>query len=97
MRIQKPHLVCVILVLVCLLGVALPVSVAQTGGGLDLSWTTIDGGGVINSTGGTFQLSGTIGQPDASTALIGGNYVLVGGFWTGIEPFQRLYLPVTMK
>ena len=37
---------------------------AQAGGGFDLSWFTIDGGGGI-STGGDFSLSGTIGQPDA--------------------------------
>ena len=30
----------------------------------DLSWHTIDGGGGY-SVGGTFELNGTIGQPDA--------------------------------
>ena len=33
----------------------------------DLSWQSIDSGGVIKSTGGVFDLSGTIGQPDAGT------------------------------
>lgn len=32
------------------------------------------------STGGQFELSGTIGQPDART-LTGGQFVLSGGFW----------------
>src|SRR2546421_3418272 len=50
----------------------------------DLSWYTIDGGGGMNSAGGTFTLSGTIGQPDASsfsTPISGGTFTLVGGFW----------------
>jgi hypothetical protein len=48
----------------------------------DLSWYTIDGGGGMRTTGGTFALSGTIGQPDASGALTGGTFRLTGGFWS---------------
>ncbi len=59
------------------------VAIASMGGGYDLSWYTIDGGGGT-STGGGYTLSGTIGQPDASvTPMTGGNYTLVGGFWPG--------------
>ncbi|MGO8677067.1 MAG: hypothetical protein ACLQVX_14500 [Limisphaerales bacterium] len=46
----------------------------------DLSWFAIDGGGGTSS-GGTYSLSGTIGQPDAGV-LSGGNYTLTGGFWS---------------
>ncbi len=46
----------------------------------DLSWYTIDGGGATFSTGGGFELGGTIGQPDAGT-MTGGNFLLTGGFW----------------
>lgn len=62
--------------------VCVPVALAQSGGGYDLTWSTIDGGGGT-STGGGFELSGTIGQPDASAAnaMTGGNYALTGGFW----------------
>jgi len=35
----------------------------------------------LNSTGGIYVVSGTIGQPDASGPLSGGSYTLVGGFW----------------
>src|SRR5215470_6909646 len=51
----------------------------------DLSWNTIDGGGGT-STGGAFELTGTIGQPDAgpsTTGMSGGQFQLVGGFWPG--------------
>ena len=53
--------------------------------GYDLSWHTIDGGGGT-STGGTYDLSGTIGQPDAGVAMTGGSYSVVGGFWPGAAP-----------
>src|SRR5690606_35925382 len=32
-----------------------------------ITWSTIDGGGTMQSTGGRYALSGTIGQPDASS------------------------------
>jgi hypothetical protein len=54
---------------------------AQSGSGYDLSWWTIDGGGITFAAGGTFNLGGTVGQPDASNALTGGPYSLRGGFW----------------
>lgn len=61
---------------------------AQSGGGFDLTWNTIDGGGGV-STGGGFELSGTIGQADATTAslLTGGSYELTGGFWIEFGPW----------
>lgn len=50
-----------------------------------ISWYTVDGGGAMSSTGGTYSLAGTLGQPDASpfsTPISGGPYTLVGGFWS---------------
>jgi hypothetical protein len=35
----------------------------------------------MNSTGGVYSVSGTVGQPDASGAMSGGGYSLTGGFW----------------
>lgn len=46
----------------------------------EITRSTIDGGGVMSSTGGDFELSGTIGQPDAGV-LSGGGLTLTGGFW----------------
>ena len=48
---------------------------------LDLDWWTVDGGGYMFSAGGAFELSGTIGQPDAGVVMTGGDFSLVGGFW----------------
>jgi len=58
---------------------------AQTGGGYDLSWSTVDGGGATSTTGGTFELGGTIGQPDAGRQT-GGAFTLDGGFWGATTP-----------
>ena len=46
-----------------------------------IDWYTIDGGGGT-STGGSFTLTGTIGQPDAGAAS-GGTFACAGGFWGG--------------
>lgn len=44
---------------------------------------TIDGGGVMSSSGGELKLSGTLGQPD-SGMMEGGGFTLSGGFWFGL-------------
>lgn len=49
-----------------------------------LPWHTVDGGGHMVSSGGSFHVGGTIGQPDASsfsTPISGAGFILVGGFW----------------
>jgi hypothetical protein len=50
-----------------------------------IDWFTIDGGGGFASTGGAFELSGTIAQPDAGV-MTGGPFLLEGGFWPGAFP-----------
>jgi hypothetical protein len=57
-----------------------------------IGWYKIAGGGGT-STGGTYQVSGTIGQPDASGAMTGGSYSLTGGFWSLISVAQTPGLP----
>ncbi len=50
-----------------------------------IDWYTIDAGGATFTTGGDFELSGTIGQHDAMpTTMTGGGFTLVGGFWAGV-------------
>jgi hypothetical protein len=65
-----------------LLGLWLPVMVATAirAQSYSIDWFTIDGGGGT-STGSVYSVSGTIGQPDASVPMTGGNYSLAGGFW----------------
>jgi hypothetical protein len=69
---------------------------AQTGGGYDLTWSTIDAGGG-GSAGGGYQLAGTLGQPDAGATLSGGAYSLSGGFWGGASTGSEVYLPLLRR
>lgn len=52
-----------------------------------INWYKVAGGGGT-STSATYTVSGTIGQPDASGAMTGGNYSLTGGFWSLIAVVQ---------
>jgi hypothetical protein len=74
------------------------VALAQEGGPYDLSWSTVDGGGQTFSSGGAYELGGTIGQPDAG-CMEGGSYSLCGGFWpgSGVEPGYPAYIPLVLK
>ena len=76
------------------------VVLAQTGGGYDLSWWTVDGGGG-KSEGGGYTLMGTAGQADASASLTGGGYTLTSGFWIGGSSSgsskHEIYLPLVLR
>lgn len=56
-----------------------------SGGSFEITWYTIDAGGTNASSGGVFELSGTIGQPDAGPTMTGGQFSLSGGFWPGVN------------
>ncbi len=60
---------------------AVATAIAQSGGGYDLTWSTIDSGGEMFSTGNGYELGGTIGQPDAGELTGENGYALTGGFW----------------
>lgn len=57
-----------------------------------IDWYKVAGGGGT-STGGTYTVSGTIGQHDAGGPMVGGNYSLVGGFWALISTVQTVGAP----
>jgi hypothetical protein len=74
-----------------ILAVFMMLAVASAGAAIaddfEINRSTIDGGGAMRSTGGDFELSGTIGQPDAGTMLsTDGAFELTGGFWFGEPP-----------
>ncbi len=61
-----------------------------------IDWHTLDGGGELLSETAdqTWQLSGTIGQPDATELidLAGNGWTLTGGFWAvNIEETDLLF------
>jgi hypothetical protein len=57
-----------------------------------IDWYKISGGGGT-STGATYQVTGTIGQPDAGGVMTGGNYSVTGGFWSLISVVQTAGAP----
>jgi hypothetical protein len=69
---------------------------AAGGGGFDLSWFSMDGGGGPSSSGG-YAVTGTAGQLDAG-ALSGNGYHLAGGLWPAQFPAATadhgVYLPL---
>lgn len=73
--------------------IAVPI-LAQTGGGYDLTWNSIDGGGGMSSGSG-YILSGAIGQPDANLA-VGAGYTLVSGFWAAAGG-PSIFLPIVQR
>jgi hypothetical protein len=74
------------------------VALAQSGDGYDLSWSTVDGGGYTFSSGGDYELGGTVGQHDAGCTS-GGDYTICGGFWPGsaLEEDYYGYLPLAFR
>jgi hypothetical protein len=65
------------------------------GAQFSLNWLTLDGGGNASS-GGSFTVRGTMGQPDAAPALTGGSFRLEPGFWSGVTVLQTPGAP-TLK
>lgn len=57
------------------------------GGDYRVDQYTVDGGGGTSS-GGAFEIRGTIGQPDADPLQpsTGGVFEITGGFWPGLAP-----------
>jgi hypothetical protein len=78
-----------ILALLAFLLIGDTLALAQT---YSIDWHTIDGGGGT-STGGTYQVTGTIGQPDAGL-MSGGSYTVQGGFWGIISVVQTPGAPM---
>jgi hypothetical protein len=50
----------------------------------------------MNSSGGSYLLSGSIGQPDAGS-MSGGSYTINSGFWGGASINYTIYLPLVLK
>lgn len=61
-------------------------------------WWTADSGGETSS-GPTYSVSGTLGQPDAapSGGMSSATYSLQGGFWPGVQGGYALYLPMVRR
>ena len=58
-----------------------------------IDWYKTAGGGGT-STGATYQVTGTVGQHDAGSAMSGGNYTVTGGFWSLLAVMQTPGAPL---
>lgn len=61
-----------------------------------IDWYTIDSGGGLNSSGGTYTLSGTIGQYDVGSHE-SSTFDLAGGFWPGAQARYTIAVPIASK
>jgi hypothetical protein len=89
---MKKKLLLLLYLIILVLGLTSPV-LAETNATYDLSWWTVDSGGVTGSTSGNYTLSGTAGQPDAGS-LSFGDYDLAGGFWQALLEKLEVFLPL---
>jgi len=77
-----------------LIAVLLAAAPAWAGAPWTVDWWTVDGGGEVFTSGGSWELSGTLGQWDgtAHTASAGGRWQLSGGFWSvSVEATDQLF------
>jgi hypothetical protein len=70
-----------------LFGLLIPIISFAQSNVYSIDWYKISGGGGT-STGGTYAVSGTIGQHDAGGPMTGGSYSLIGGFWAFLSVVQ---------
>ena len=63
-----------------ILGAAFALGAGPAQAQFSIDWFTLDGGGGV-STGGVYEVRGTIGQPDTGLSS-GGPFTLAGGFWS---------------
>jgi len=89
---MKRYLPLILLVLAIL---ALLTSVVLAEGDYSISRAVIVGGGGFSS-GGAYDVQGTVGQP-LTTVSGDGEYDLGSGFWGWLESFFDVYLPLVLR
>ena len=100
MKLQRKHwAVAFLLLALCVIASAGAgrAALAQSGGGFDLSWNVVSGGGSPMASSG-FQLNGTVGQPEVNAGLMtGGSHQVGPGFWYGTGGEHKIYLPLVLR
>jgi len=88
----------ILFVLLGLLLVLSSIPVYANTSDFELHWFSIDTGGTGSSSGGSYTLSGTIGQPDAGL-MDGGDFTIQGGFWNSdtASSLLDIFIPVVVK
>jgi hypothetical protein len=74
-----------------------PAEAAPAANTYAVTWYTADNGGGISS-GGSYEVAGTIGQMDAASTPGNPDYGLDSGFWAAfIDLLYEVFLPVVIK
>jgi hypothetical protein len=96
MNIRR-HAVPIALLVLLVSLVATAIVLGQSGGGYDLGWWAIGGGGGDGS-GGQYVMEDTLGQALAShdAADDGPRYSLTDGFWQAGSTDRTIYLPIVI-
>jgi len=81
------------LLLLTVISTCPPAFAEDSGSDWVIDWSSIDGGGEIDAPGGTWRLSGSLGQWDASPAsgANGGAWAITGGFWSVARVTDTLF------
>lgn len=70
---------------ICAILAWLNLAASSWGQSYDIDWYTLDAGGHMFSSGGGYEMGGTVGQNDSGEppgiTSTGGGYSLTGGFW----------------
>jgi hypothetical protein len=92
-RFRRP-----LLALLAVIVLALLVTFSARAGvqAVELTWSSIDGGGVSFVSGGSYTLGYTLGQFDTAS-LTNGATQLKEGFWGGILPNYPIFIPSVRK
>ena len=93
---MRRYITCLLIALVIIF-ITTSVALARSGAYVLSRWTV--GGGVIRSVGGGYSLNGTLGQANVGSEMVGGNYVLSGGFWNAGSAGENhcVYLPMVLR
>lgn len=75
------------ILVICFIQLVSFFSLRSLGQSYTIDWYKIAGGGGTSS-GGSYAVSGTIGQHDAGDAMTGGGFSVTGGFWSLISVAQ---------
>ncbi|MCB9420736.1 MAG: hypothetical protein H6667_13090 [Ardenticatenaceae bacterium] len=74
-----------------------PIEAAPATNTYAVTWYTADNGGGISSSG-SYEVAGTIGQPDTAPAAASADYGLESGFWAAfMEMIYQVFLPIAIK
>jgi len=95
----KPFVITLMVLAILIVLTSAGLALAEVGG-YALHWYSMDGGGATSS-GDSYVVNGSTGQPDA-WVWSGQDYTVNGGFWPGTqnlnpEPPGRVFIPLIVK